>query len=78
MLLPNQAQPVVRAQVGSYVHVEAGITPSDCTGVSTSDIGTCYFDDGTTVPRYNCPACCALRASIKWRSPAGVDHLCPH
>lgn len=78
MLLPNQAQPVVRDRMGSYFQFESGITPSDCTGVSTSEIGSCYFTDATIVPGYNCAACCALRDSIKWRSPAGVDHLCPH
>lgn len=68
MKLPKQAKPVTRAN--SSLFSKGNIALSVChAGIPSSEIGTCFFDDGPSVNGFNCAACCAQRHAVAWLGP---------
>jgi hypothetical protein len=44
---------------------------------NNNEIGKCYEPNGTPIPgRFNCAACCGLRAAGYWVSPTNVRYNC--
>lgn len=65
MILPKQAQPVLR-QVSNLPKSD-GIKVASCAGVPNNILGTCFDANGPIGNRFNCTACCALRGAISWQ-----------
>lgn len=65
MNLPNLSAPVGR--YSQVLSSQNRINPSSCTGIPTTQIGTCFGSNGPIPGNFNCQACCALRGAISWQ-----------
>lgn len=66
MRIPFQSEPAQRTRLAATRDSRRAVSPSNCVGVPTNIIGTCFFDDGPPQGGFNCAACCGQRHATGW------------